>query len=1065
MSATETRQTRRLEELLEHYVEQRIVHGAAAEAETLCRDDPTLLEPLRDCIREYERIGPGLAPRQGLALGRTLLHYRIVDKIGEGGMGEVYRAEDLKLGRQVALKVLPARMAPDPERLERFRREARAIAALNHPNIVTLYSIEETEGIHLLAMELVSGTTLTDKIPPGGMPLDQLFGLAIPVTDALAAAHERNVTHRDLKPDNVMVDVKGRVKMLDFGLAKLIREPAMDDTATLTASLTRTDHIVGTVPYMSPEQLAGQSAGARSDIFSLGVMLYQMATGQHPFQGRAPAELISSILRDAPAPFDELRNDLPRRLEGIVLRCLEKDPERRYPSALELRDQLAALERQVASGEAAAVEAAAEAAAVRRRKGLGKWRLAAGAALILALVAGYSQLRSREEIPATTPAPTAVPAAAAARTRPTIAVLFFQNMTADPELDWLRSGITDMLVTDLAQSPEIEVLSTGRLHQILKRMDALEPPVLSFDLIQGIGAQAAVDAVVRGSYARVGEDFRIDVTIEETAGGAILDSNNVHGQLEESLFAMVGELSSAVRNHFEIERPPESPASIQSVTTSSLEAWRYYSEAMELSVESKHPEAIVLLEKAVEIDPTFALALVDLGTFHGNLGHAKQAHEYNQRALALADRLPLNERYRIEGDFYSTWATQGRGIEAYRRGLRLYRDHQDSWRWRGLLAWRYAFLERYEETIEQLREPIASEVAYPGIYNLAADAYAALGRFETGYRILADFSSRYPDNWTVQRKLGWLLIEWGKLEEAAGRLERTAELRPGDYSVSYARWRLQVRRGDWDQADAEAAMMAGSGDPNSRWRGELSRARNLTYRGQTGDALSRFDEAVGALPAPDAFTALARCWKAELLLQRGEAARALAEARLAQEEGRDEFPELKGLFLAALAEQRLGRSAAAVEIEQSLHQKWQSHPNKVEERQLHHLAGLLALDQGDAEGAVEALTRAESLLPPRGIEIHWHVYPDHVPIWFALGKAELAAGRDQQALRWFERAASASEHVEQPVPYIRSHYYLGHIHQRSGETAEARRYFERFLRYWQESDIDREKVEAALAGY
>lgn len=1066
MSAEGQPHVERIEALLGHYVEQRLVHGVTVDAEELCCDEPQLLEPLQECIREYEQLDRVLASTRTLAPGRVLLHYRIVDKIGAGGMGEVYLAEDQKLGRQVALKVLPAPMAGDRELLERFRREARAVAALNHPNIVTLYSIEETEGIHLLTMELVAGTTLSAKIPSWGMPLDQLFDLAVPVADALATAHEHNIAHRDLKPDNVMVDDDGRVKMLDFGLAKLIREPAGEDTATLTATLTRAGHLLGTVPYMSPEQVVGKPADARSDIFSFGVMLYQMATGRRPFQGAASAELISSILRDAPSPIDELRIDLPRNLERIILRCLEKEPDRRYPSARQVRDELAALERQVASGEATAgveidVEAAVEAANRRRLRGLGRWRLA-GVAVVLALAAGYFQLRSRDEIPGAMPVPSAAPATAAAPTRPSIAVLFFQNMTADPELDWLRSGITDMLVTDLAQSPEIEVLSTRRLYQILKRMDALEQPALSFDLIQGIGERADVDAVVRGSYARVGDDFRIDVTIEETADGAILDSNHVRGRLEESLFALVGELSASVRNHFEVERPAESPSIVQAVTTSSLEAWRFYTEAVSLSHQSKRKEAIALLEKAVEIDPEFALALVYLGTLHENLGHAAQAREYTGRAFELADRLPLDKRYRIEGDFYSTWATHDRGIEAYRRGLRLYPDHPKSWPWQGLLAWRYAYLEKYQDTLELLREPLAGEVAYPGYYALAANTHAALGYFETGYRILADFSDQHPDNGTVQLTLGSLLIEWGRLEEAAGRLDRAADLRSGDYSVAYARWRLQVRQGDWARADAEAAMMMGSSDPLGRWRGELSRARNLTYLGRTEEALIHFDEAVGALPGRDAFTALARCWKAELLLQRGETARALTEARLAQVEGRGEFPELKGQFLAALAEQRLGRPAATAEIEKSLRQKWQSRPNKVEERQLHHLAGLLALDQGDAKGAVEALTRAESLLPPRGIEIHWHVYPDHVPIWFALGMAELAAGNDQLALRWFEQAASASEHIEQPVPYVRSFYYLGRIHQRGGQTAEARRSFERFLHHWQGGDIDRERLAEVL---
>ena len=304
-------------------------------------------------------------------------------------------------------------------------------------------------------------------------------------------------------------------------------------------------------------------------------------------------------------------------------------------------------------------------------------------------------------------------------------------------------------------------------------------------------------------------------------------------------------------------------------------------------------------------------------------------------------------------------------------------------------------------------------------------------------------------------------MEWGKLEESIRHLDRAAELRPFDVEVPYGQWRLDVLREDWEGAEAAARRTAGSDEAHGRWRGAVSRARNLTYRGRTAAALASFDEAVRARPAPGPFSALARCWKAELLLQRGEADRALAEARRAVEEGRGEFPRLKGLALAALAEQRLRRPAAAAAIEETLRQEWRSRPNRVEERQVEHLAGLLALDRGDAEAALRALERAESLLPPEGIEIHWHVYPDHVPIWYALGEAALAAGRGGEARGWFERVANAAERVEQPVPYVRSFYFLGRIRERSGEADEARRSFERFLRFWADGDVDRERVDEA----
>jgi hypothetical protein len=271
-----------------------------------------------------------------------LAHYRLMEPLGAGGMGEVYLAEDTKLERRVAVKILPPHLASDPERLHRFEQEAKALAALNHPNIVTIYSVEEADGIHFLSIELVEGVTLAEKIPTDGLALEPFFDLAIPLADSLAVAHQNGIIHRDLKPGNVMVTNDGRVKVLDFGLAKLRRDHTLagDETQHSTERLTSEGRIFGTVAYMSPEQVNGKRVDARSDIFSLGVLLYEMTTGHRPFNGETSAELMSSILRDTPPPVTEIRDELPDHLGRILRRCLEKDPNRRCQSALDLRNEL-----------------------------------------------------------------------------------------------------------------------------------------------------------------------------------------------------------------------------------------------------------------------------------------------------------------------------------------------------------------------------------------------------------------------------------------------------------------------------------------------------------------------------------------------------------------------------------------------------------------------------------------------------------------------------------------------------------------------------------------------------
>jgi serine/threonine protein kinase len=285
-------------------------------------------------------------------IGRTLAHYDVVEKIGEGGMGQVYRAVDSKLGRDVALKVLPLDAAAKPDRVSRFEREARSLAALSHPNIVTIYSIEQAEGVSFLTMELVRGRTLDKVTPARGLPLDRFLELGIALADALSSAHRKGITHRDLKPANIMIDDQGRPKILDFGLVKLLEPESPDEMVTRTVARENTleGRIVGTAAYMSPEQAEGKALDHRSDLFSLGVVLYEMLTGRRPFEGDTQMSTLSAIIREEPQSVTDLRERLPRHLGRIIRRCLQKDVERRYQSALDLRNDLQELRDEIDSG-------------------------------------------------------------------------------------------------------------------------------------------------------------------------------------------------------------------------------------------------------------------------------------------------------------------------------------------------------------------------------------------------------------------------------------------------------------------------------------------------------------------------------------------------------------------------------------------------------------------------------------------------------------------------------------------------------------------------------------------
>ncbi len=381
---------------------------------------------------------------QGM-IGRTLSHYEITGELGAGGMGEVFLARDTTLDRQVALKVLPAEVSDDPARLGRLQREAKALAALDHPGIVTIFSVEEADGVHFLTMAYVKGQVLGDLISPDGMPVEQLLEVGAALADALRAAHEQGIVHRDLKPSNVMVDSGGRLRVLDFGLARVVEqtpESSELSTQTMEEVMTQRGMVLGTIPYMSPEQAEGKAVGPSSDLFSLGVVMYEMATGSRPFAGDSAVSLMSSILRDTPPPATDVRRDLPEKLSRVIEDCLEKAPEDRPESAEVVRDELEAVRQDLLSG---AVTYAAPTRSPRSRAAV---LALAAAVVVLAAVVGTLIWKGGHEV--IRESGEAVVETAASQIR-SIAVLPLRNLSGDPDQEYFADGMTEALITDLAQ--------------------------------------------------------------------------------------------------------------------------------------------------------------------------------------------------------------------------------------------------------------------------------------------------------------------------------------------------------------------------------------------------------------------------------------------------------------------------------------------------------------------------------------------------------------------------------------------------------------------------------------
>ena len=566
-------------------------------------------------------------------VGQTLGHYKIIELLGKGGMGEVYRAEDSTLKREVALKILPADLASSQERLERFQREAETLAALNHPNIVHVYTVEEDKGTQFLTMELVKGQPLAEFIPKGGMPLERIFDIATSLADALATAHEKGVIHRDLKPANVMVTPEGRVKVLDFGLAKLRQmAEAPFSTELPTEPLTEEGRIVGTMPYMSPEQLEGKEVDARSDIFSLGVMLYEMATGERPFKGDSSASLIAAIMSHRPREVDSLRAELPHHLSRIVRHCLEKEPTKRFQSALDVRNELLDLHRE--ESLSAAVPVAPEQGPPKTRN---RWSLVAvavaGAAIVLAVL--VTLWVSRSQPPTEPPAEAlAESAAAVEEAPPMIVVLPFENL-GDPEDEYFADGMTEEITSRLAVVSGLRVISRTSAMQYKQN----RPPM------KQIGEELGVDYVLEGTvrWARTEDGSRVRITPQliEVSDDAHLWANT-YDRVVEDIFEVQSGIAHEVIAALDITLRDDEQATLDEQPTDNIVAYRAYLRGLDYkggwSLIEADRRIVGEFEQAVELDPSFVAAWAELSRHHSFAFHGwDQTEERLSRAKAALE--------------------------------------------------------------------------------------------------------------------------------------------------------------------------------------------------------------------------------------------------------------------------------------------------------------------------------------------------------------------------------------------------------------------------------------------